>query len=133
MTLHWTGVCIDCRNGRELAEFYARLFGWEITAGDGEWFQLGDPGGGMHLNIQGEEWYEPPVWPERPGDQGKMMHFEILVDDLDAAIADAVAAGARVAEHQPADRRSLRRAQQSMAIPRRRAQPRGRSRHERRT
>ena len=33
-----------------------------------------------------------------------MMHFEILVDDLDAAIADAVEAGARVADHQPADR-----------------------------
>ena len=104
MTLQWTGVCIDCRNGQELAQFYAELFGWEITAGDGDWFQLGDPAGGVHLNIQGEEWYEPPVWPERPGDQGKMMHFEILVDDLDAAIADAVEAGACVADHQPADR-----------------------------
>ncbi len=97
-------MCIDCRDGRELAEFYAQLFGWEITAGDGEWFQLGDGFGGVHLNIQGEEWYEPPVWPERPGALAKMMHFEILVDDLDAAIGHAVAAGARVAEHQPSDR-----------------------------
>src|SRR4029453_15343854 len=53
---------------------------------------------------QGEEWYEPPIWPEEPGALAKMMHFEILVDDLGAAIAHAVAAGARVAEHQPADR-----------------------------
>ena len=105
MTLRWTGLCIDCADGRELAEFYARLLGWEITATDGiEWYQVGDPGGGVHLNIQGEQWYEPPVWPEASGEQAKMMHFEILVDDLDAAIAHAVAVGARVAEHQPSDR-----------------------------
>jgi predicted enzyme related to lactoylglutathione lyase len=105
MDLRWTGVCIDCRNGRELADFYARLFGWEITADDGEeWFQLGDRGGGVHLNIQGEAWYEPPVWPERPGELTKMMHFEILVDDVEAAVAHAVAAGAREAAPQPTGR-----------------------------
>jgi catechol 2,3-dioxygenase-like lactoylglutathione lyase family enzyme len=104
MTLQWTGVCIDCADGRELADFYARLLGWEITAEGGDWFQLTDPDGGVHLNIQGEEWYAPPAWPERPGAQTKMLHFEILVDDLEAAIAHAVGAGARVAEHQPSDR-----------------------------
>ena len=30
-----------------------------------------DPGGGVGLNIQGEEWYEPPVWPERSGAHGE--------------------------------------------------------------
>ena len=105
MQFQWKGVCIDCRDGRELAEFYARLFGWQITADDGvEWFQLSDPADGVHLNIQGEDWYEPPVWPERPDEQAKMMHFEILVDDLDAAVAHALDAGAHVASPQPADR-----------------------------
>jgi predicted enzyme related to lactoylglutathione lyase len=104
VTVRWTGVCIDCANGRELAEFYAQLLGWEITGGGGDWFQLRDPAGGVHLNIQGEEWYESPVWPEQPGALTKMMHFEILVDDLEAAISDAISAGARVAELQPADR-----------------------------
>ena len=99
------GVCLDCADARELADFYAQLLGWQITAGDGSsWLQLRDPSGGVGLNIQGEEWYEPPVWPERSGAQAKMMHFEILVDDVDAAVAHTIAAGARVAEPQPADR-----------------------------
>ena len=33
-----------------------------------------------------------------------MLHFEIKVDDLDAAVAHAVELGARVAEHQPQPR-----------------------------
>jgi catechol 2,3-dioxygenase-like lactoylglutathione lyase family enzyme len=103
--IRWTGVCIDCADAKELAEFYVRLLGWEVTARDGQgWIQLGDPGGGVHLNIQAEERYVPPTWPEEPGAQQKMLHFEIAADDVDAAVAHAVAAGARVAAHQPADR-----------------------------
>jgi hypothetical protein len=30
-----------------------------------------------------------------------MIHLDIRVDDLDAAVAHALAAGARLAEHQP--------------------------------
>ena len=92
-------------DARELADFYERLLGWQITADDGDgWVQLRDPNGGVGLNIQAEDWYEPPVWPERSGAQTKMMHFEILADDVEAAVAHAVAAGARVAEPQPPDR-----------------------------
>ena len=111
MAIRWTGVCIDCADGRELADFYALLFGWQITATDGAgWFQLGDPGGGVHLNIQADEWYEPPVWPEVSGAQTKMMHFEIYVEDTDAAVAHAITCGAREATAQPATRdpRTLR-------------------------
>jgi catechol 2,3-dioxygenase-like lactoylglutathione lyase family enzyme len=109
--LQWTGVCLDCADARELADFYADLFGWEIAGGDGkDWIQLRDPGGGVGLNIQGEEWYQPPVWPERTDSLHKMMHFEVLVDDMEAAVAHAIDAGATVASPQPADRdqRALR-------------------------
>jgi hypothetical protein len=41
------------------------------------------------------------VWPERPGELPKMIHLDIKVDDLDAAVAHALAAGARLPEHQP--------------------------------
>ncbi len=44
-----------------------------------------DPAGGVGLNFQAEEWYVPPVWPEEPGEP-PMAHFEILVDDVDAAV-----------------------------------------------
>lgn len=33
-----------------------------------------------------------------------MIHLDIEVDDLDAAVAHALAAGARLAEHQPLPR-----------------------------
>jgi catechol 2,3-dioxygenase-like lactoylglutathione lyase family enzyme len=108
----WGGVCIDCADADELAAFYGRLLGWQITARDTPdtrlggtgWVSIRDPAGGVSLSFQAEEWYEPPVWPEEPDAQAKMLHFEIAVDDLDAAVAFAVEAGATVAPHQPRDR-----------------------------
>jgi catechol 2,3-dioxygenase-like lactoylglutathione lyase family enzyme len=105
VSLRWTGVCLDCADAEELAAFYRALFGWEITARDGaDWIQLRDPSGGVGLNLQAEEWYVPPVWPEHDGEPTKMLHFEIEVDDLDGAVARVLAAGGRQAEHQPSDR-----------------------------
>ena len=104
-TLRWTTVCIDCEDAERLAEFYCRLLGWEITSRDGGgWVQARDPSGGVGLNFQSEEWYRPPRWPEKPHEQAKMLHFEILADDLEAAVATATAAGATIAPHQPLDR-----------------------------
>ena len=85
--LRWTTVCIDGRDAESLADFYCRLLGWQITARDGHgWVQAWDPNGGVGLNFQSEAWYRPPTWPEEPHEQAKMLHFEILVDDLEAAV-----------------------------------------------
>lgn len=106
--LRWTGVCLNCADADELARFYGRLLGWEISASDGAgWIQMRDPAGGVALNFQAERWYRPPVWPEQPDGQDKMLHFEIEVDDVHAAVAHAVAAGARGAPYQPPDRSPL--------------------------
>ena len=103
--MRWTTVCIDCGDAEELAAFYCRLLGWEVTARDGHgWLQARDPNGGVGLNFQADERYRPPTWPEQPGGQDKMLHFEILVDDLEAAVALAVDAGGRPADWQPPDR-----------------------------
>jgi Glyoxalase-like domain len=83
--VRWTGVCIDCDDAER-------------------WVQVRDPAGGVGLNFQAETWYEPPTWPEEPDTRHKMLHLEIEVDDLDAAIALAVAAGGIPAPHQPVDR-----------------------------
>jgi len=96
---------LDCADAEALARFYGQLLGWQITARDGAgWVQIRDPAGGVGLNFQAETWYEPPIWPEEPGALTKMLHFEIQVNDLDAAIRHAVSAGASVATHQPEDR-----------------------------
>lgn len=53
------------------------------------------------LNFEFEEHHEPPVWSSELGRQQIMEHLDINVEDLDAAVADARACGARLAEHQP--------------------------------
>ena len=103
--IRWTTVTIDAADAVAVAEFYARLLGWPIANRDGDdWVQLRDPAGGVGLNVQADAGFRPPVWPEHPGEQAKMLHLEILVDDLDEAIAVAIAAGGRIAPHQPPDR-----------------------------
>ena len=101
----WVGLAIDCADAGPVARFYERLLGFEVRDfAPPHWAQLWDPAGGVHLNIQGETWYEPPTWPEQPGQQAKMLHFEVEVDDLEAAIATALEAGGKEAPWQPSDR-----------------------------
>jgi predicted enzyme related to lactoylglutathione lyase len=110
--IDWRGVCLDCFDAEEMAVFYGRLLGWAVTGrdtpadrrGGAGWVGMQDPKGGVGLSFQAEEWYRPPTWPEEKGHQAKMIHFEMSVDDLDAAVAEVIAAGGRIAPHRPADR-----------------------------
>jgi predicted enzyme related to lactoylglutathione lyase len=104
-TVRWVGIAIDCTDAGPVARFYERLLGFEI--GDFEpphWAQLWDLAGGPHINIQGATWYEPPTWPERPGEQAKKLQYEFEVDDLDTAVATALDAGGTEAPWQSPDR-----------------------------
>ena len=101
-------VTLDCAAVGPVLRFYEALLGMERVADDGDWAQLRDPAGGVTLNVQAEAAYVPPVWPEAPGEQQKMLHLEVLVDDLDAAVATAVAAGGSEAPWQPPDRDQAR-------------------------
>lgn len=104
-SISWTTVTVDCPDAEALGTFYAQLLGWEIIARDGAgWVQLRNPEGGIGLNIQAEDAYEAPVWPEEPGRQAKMMHFEVLVNDLAAAVRRVLELGGGEARVQPADR-----------------------------
>lgn len=108
-SMKWTTVTLDCSDAEALAVFYSDLFGWTITARDGAgWLQVRDPDGGIGLNFQAEDAYRPPTWPEQPGHQAKMMHFEILVDDLEGAVERVLRCGGTEAPHQPGDRDQAR-------------------------
>jgi catechol 2,3-dioxygenase-like lactoylglutathione lyase family enzyme len=103
--IRWVGVAIDCADAGPVSRFYEKLLGFELRVFDPpSWAQLMDPAGGVHLNIQGEPAYEPPTWPEEAGEQGKMLHLEVEVDDLVAAVATALEAGGTEAPWQPPDR-----------------------------
>ncbi len=101
MTL--SGIVLDASDPRALAAFYARLLGWTLRTNEPDWVTLKAPDGGPGLSFQTEAAYVRPTWPAGPGDQQMMVHLDIWVDDLDAAGAHAVDAGAVLAEYQPQD------------------------------
>lgn len=102
----WGGVCIDCAPGEfeNMIAFYTGMFGIKVLDKEERWAMVGDPAAGMAINIQAEDWYVAPIWPEHVDAQTKMMHFEIEVDHVERAVARAVSLGAREAPNQPADR-----------------------------
>jgi hypothetical protein len=106
MSNRWVGLAIDCEWAEPVARFYEGLLGFEIRdlGTEGRWAQLFDPEGGVHLNIQGDTWYQPPTWPERDGELTKMFHMEVQVDDVAAAVARAIELGGSEAPWQPPDR-----------------------------
>jgi catechol 2,3-dioxygenase-like lactoylglutathione lyase family enzyme len=101
MTL--TATTLETPDPRALAAFYAALLGWTVGDDDPAWVTLHPPGGGVGLSFQRDPGYVRPVWPSTDGAQQMMAHLEIAVDDLEAATAHAVAAGASVAGFQPQD------------------------------
>ena len=101
MSFTLTGTNLDAPDAAMLADFYRRLLGWTVEVDEPGWVVLRSPGGGHTLNFQTEPRYVRPVWPAGPGEPQMMMHLEIKVGDLRAAVAQAVELGATVAEFQP--------------------------------
>jgi hypothetical protein len=106
MEFELVGIAIDCEWAEPVARFYEGLLGFEIRdlGPGGRWAQLFNPGGGIHLNIQGDPGYRPPTWPEQPGELTKMLHFEVQVDELERAVERAIELGGSEAAWQPPDR-----------------------------
>jgi len=100
---NWWGVVLDAPDGPELARFYADLLGWPIAREDPGGAAIAVPGTSSYLAFQTEARYVPPVWPAAGGQQQMQLHLDIAVDDVGAAVADAVALGATVAGFQPQD------------------------------
>ena len=66
-TVRLATICIDCADADAMADFYARLLGWNVTLREPNWALMQDPTGGVGLSFQAEANYRPPVWPEQPG------------------------------------------------------------------
>jgi catechol 2,3-dioxygenase-like lactoylglutathione lyase family enzyme len=96
-------VVLDAPDAVALADFYRRLLGWAVERAETDWVKISPPDGGTGLSFQTESAYVRPTWPAGHGDQQMMLHLDIEVDDLEAAGAHAIAAGAVLAEHQPQD------------------------------
>ena len=84
-------------------ENWVHGLGWDETFTEPNWVLMRNPTGGVGLSFQGERDYRPPVWPEQPDAQDKMIHLDIQVDDLDATTERAVAFGGSRGQIESAD------------------------------
>jgi hypothetical protein len=99
----WWGTAIEAPDPRALATFYATLLDWPIGHEEPGTVILAAPEGPIYIVFQQAADYQPPVWPPANGDQRPMMHFDFQVGDLESAVAEALALGATLADHQPQD------------------------------
>jgi catechol 2,3-dioxygenase-like lactoylglutathione lyase family enzyme len=97
----WWGTAVEAPDPAALARFYSELLGWPVVHEEPGTSVVAAPEGPIYTVFQRAADYTAPVWPPEPGRQRPMMHFDFQVGDLDAAVAEAVALGARPAEHQP--------------------------------
>jgi hypothetical protein len=90
-------VVIDCPDPGALATFYAAMLDWQIDVSD-DWADIRAEYG-QCISFQQVDGYTPPNWPAQELPQ--QMHLDVMVDDLDAAEAAALALGATRHPHQP--------------------------------
>ncbi len=97
----WWGTAIEALDADALAAFYSQMLGWSVVHQESGTVVVAAPEGSIFVVFQQAADYERPVWPPEEGRQRPMMHFDFQVANLDAAVAEAVALGATVADHQP--------------------------------
>ncbi|MEZ5098123.1 MAG: VOC family protein [Nocardioides sp.] len=97
----WIGTVLDTPEPRALGAFYAGLVGGEVDATDPGFVTLRLGEGSYYLAFQTEARHARPTWPAGPGDQQMQLHLDIGVSDVEAAVRDAEALGARLADLQP--------------------------------
>ncbi|WP_377640040.1 VOC family protein [Oryzobacter terrae] len=93
-------VTLDSTDSRRDAAFWSAVLGWEVAAVEDEYAMLSGPGG-LALGLGTLADHEPPGWPNEHG--SKQFHFDLAVDDLDAAASAIVGLGATLADEQPGE------------------------------
>jgi len=97
----WWGTAIESPDPAAAAAFYSRLLDWPVIHQEPGTSVLKPPQESVFMVFQLAEDYVRPLWPPATGQQRTMMHLDVQVDDLDAAVADAESLGAELAEIQP--------------------------------
>ena len=99
----WWGAAIESPDPAALAAFYSKVLGWPVVHEELGTSVVKPPQEGVFMVFQLAEDYLRPAWPPVAGGQRAMMHLDVQVEDLDAAVDDALAFGAVVADFQPQD------------------------------
>lgn len=90
-------ITLDSADPAPLAAFWAELLGGRIIHETDEVIVVSTDRGAIATCRVPD--YTPPTWPA--GEQPKHIHLDLAVEDKEAAEAEAVRLGARVAENQP--------------------------------
>lgn len=92
-------IIVDCTSNQAkiLSEFHSKLLGWTLSHPANEGTAAITSLNGQVIAFQETDTYIKPIWPWKKGTQGQMMHFDLLVDDLEEGIAFAVSCGATLA------------------------------------
>jgi catechol 2,3-dioxygenase-like lactoylglutathione lyase family enzyme len=86
-------VVLDTAEPRALAEFYSRLLGLPITYTSDDWVVVAVDSRTSGVACQLAPDHRPPTWPD--SDVPQQVHFDVMVDDVAAAIPAVLALGAR--------------------------------------
>jgi len=86
-------VIVDCPDPASLAGFYAELLGLPITWQEHDFVVVSRDDAASGIGFQLAPDFQPPQWPD-PG-RPQQMHFDVMVDDVDAAEQRVLALGAR--------------------------------------
>jgi predicted enzyme related to lactoylglutathione lyase len=92
-------VTLDTADAEASAAFWSGMLGWDVAHSEPDYAMLTGPSNA--LGFGRVEGYVAPGWPNENG--SKQFHFDLAVDDLDAAQEAAVELGATVAEPQPGE------------------------------
>ena len=95
-----TDIFIDCNDPIKLREFYHSLTGWDKINKYDNTPALVAKDGLAVLFVEPDVPHEPPIWPEKRGEQQKHIHLNFVVDNLQQSVSEAIGLGAKLAENQ---------------------------------
>jgi len=93
-------ITLDSSDARRDAQFWSAVLGWDVAHEQDEYAMLTGPGG-VALGLGTLADHEPPGWPNAHG--SKQFHFDLAVDDLDAAAQSCIDLGATLPDEQPGE------------------------------
>jgi catechol 2,3-dioxygenase-like lactoylglutathione lyase family enzyme len=97
----WWGTAMETPDPAAAAMFYSSLLDWPVVHQGPSTSVLKPPQESVFMVFQLAEDYVRPTWPPVGGQQRTMMHLDVQVGDLDAAVVDAESLGAKLADSQP--------------------------------
>jgi predicted enzyme related to lactoylglutathione lyase len=102
MSASFAAVVLNTRDPIRHAAFYRELLGWITVDEAPDWVRLRHPDTERpSLSFQLDPDDRAPAWPSSPDGEKLQAHLDVLVDDLEAEVARAVALGATVEQPQP--------------------------------